>query len=108
MFACLFLCERDVININIKLTIVKYVREVMCACKSLSSVYMLNCPEIYVKESGTGFEWKKLNHALHKICFFHLLSFLAIILYYIPSMFSNLLIRNYFKHAENNMSVTLA
>lgn len=68
VLACLFLCERDIINI--KLTIAKYVREVMCDCKSLSSVYMLNCPEIYIEESGTGFEWKELRHALHKICFF--------------------------------------
>lgn len=57
VFACLFLCEKDIINI--KLTIVKYVTGVMCDCKSLNSVYMLNCPEIYIKESVTGFEWKK-------------------------------------------------
>lgn len=75
---CVFLCERDVINIT--LTIVKYVAEVICDCKSISRVYMLKCPEIpacgYVKESGSLSEWKILKHALRKIYFFPLLSFL--------------------------------
>ena len=44
VLACVFLCERDVINIT--LTIVKYVTEVIRNCKSTTSVYMLKCPEI--------------------------------------------------------------
>lgn len=83
VLACVFLCERDVINIT--LTIVKYVPEIICNCKSTRSLYMSKCPEIpacgHVKECGSLSEWKKLKHALHKIYFFHFLSFLAISLY---------------------------
>lgn len=77
VLACVFLCERDVINIT--LTIVNYIAEVICDCKSMSSVHMLKCPEIsacgYVKETGSLSEWKKIKTCLTQNLFFFFFTF---------------------------------
>ena len=72
VFVCahMCVCERDAINIT--LTIVKYVTEVICSYKSMNTAHVKaawNSSLCIYQRIWQYFEWKKIKLALHKICF---------------------------------------